>query len=377
MHIVNRRNGYRQMKRNVLIFLSGMFIAVTLLVCCRQTVRVPPADMPFTCDVMLRHTPIKNQGNSEYCWVYAMLATIESEHIMQGDSINLSSAYVIRMMLRDEAVKYYFSKGKGNIVMRGMCSMLPALLEKHGIEAFDAFEDNNGLNCRVLCRKLMREADLNIAIRSGLQHLNDRIDKILDDNMGYLPRTVFMLGAEYTPVEFAHSVCLPNEYLAFTSFTHHPFYRKFVLEVPDNRLNDAFMNLPIDSLMHTIEQSLHRGHPVCWEGDISEKGFSFDRGIAVLPNKSRQVTQQIRQRAFETLQTTDDHAMELVGIAHDKTGRKYFIAKNSWGTNNPYGGLIYLSYNYVKLKTIAVFLSKNAFDRRKNYILSLKNTKKN
>ena len=365
------------LKTNTVMCLTTA--AVVLVAGCRQTQtarQLPPARQ-LTNDVVLSYTPVKSQGTSHFCWIYAMLATIESEHSMQGDSVNLSPASVIRMMLRDEAVKYYFSKGTGNIGMRGMCSMLPALLEKHGIEAFDAFEDNNGLNYRVLCRKLMRKADSNIAIGSGLRHLNDRIDKILDDNMGYLPRTVFMLGAEYTPVEFAHSVCLPDEYLAFTSFTHHPFYQKFVLELPDNRQNDTFMNLPIDSLMHTIEQSLHRGHPVCWEGDISEKGFSFDRGIAVLPNESKQVTQQVRQRAFETLQTTDDHAMELVGMAHDKTGRKYFIAKNSWGTNNPYGGLMYLSYNYVKLKTIAVFLSKNAFDSRKNYILSLENTKNN
>ena len=144
-----------------------------------------------------------------------------------------------------------------------------------------------------------------------------------------------------------------SEYMAMTSFTHHPFGESFVLEVPDNYSDEFFYNVPIDVMMKRIERSIRRGHPVCWEGDISENGFSFAHGIADLPN-DRPCTQQERQKAFETRRTTDDHCMTLIGIAHDQNGRRYYIAKNSWGTNNPYGGLMYVSENYIRLKTIAI-----------------------
>ena len=106
-------------------------------------------------------------------------------------------------------------------------------------------------------------------------------------------------------------------------------------------------------MMRRIERSLRSGHPVCWEGDVTEPGFSFERGVAELPDETP-CTQQQRQKAFETRRTTDDHCMCLIGIAHDKKGRRYYIAKNSYGTNNPYGGLMYLSENYVRMKTVAV-----------------------
>ena len=168
-----------------------------------------------------------------------------------------------------------------------------------------------------------------------------------------------MLGARYTPMEFAHSVCRPEEYLSLTSFSHHPFGKPFILEVPDNQMRDYFLNVPVDTLMHTIVHALKQGHPVCWEGDISEPGFDFKRGVAVLQNDKADYDQLDRQRAFETFRTTDDHCMELCGLAHDRRGHRFFIAKNSWGPNNRFGGFMYLSYQYVKLKTIAVYLSKD------------------
>ena len=352
------------LKTNTVMCLTTA--AVVLVAGCRQTQtarQLPPARQ-LTNDVVLSYTPVKSQGTSHFCWIYAMLATIESEHIARGDSVNLSPAYVARMLLRNEAARHYFSCGSQPIRMRGMCSMLPALLEKNGVVPYDAFEGAEEPNYRVLGRKLAHQAYLNATRRCGLRQLYSDVDQMLDRDIGPVPRKVFMLGAEYTPVEFAHSVCLPREYVAFTSFTHQPFFRPFVLEVPDNLQGDTFMNLPLALLIQLMERSVRRGHPVCWEGDISEAGFSFERGVAVLPDEGTPVTQQTRQRAFETLQTTDDHAMAIVGLAHDEAGRKYFIAKNSWGAGNPYGGLMYLSYNYVKQQTIAVFLSRNALEVR-------------
>ena len=126
------------------------------------------------------------------------------------------------------------------------------------------------------------------------------------------------------------------------------------MEAADNRMLDTFRNVPLDSLMKTIVSCLRHGHPVCWEGDVSESGFNFRRGCATLPDERHTPTQAERQRAFEQFLTTDDHCMELCGLARDANGRLYFIAKNSWGTGNAYRGFMYLSYNYVRMKTIAI-----------------------
>ena len=309
---------------------------------------------PFITDVMLKTTPVKDQGQSELCWVYAMLATIETEHLMQGDSVNLSPDYIARMWLAEQARFCYLSRGTRAINMRGMPSMTLGLLEQYGLEPYDAYHNFDGVNYRVLARKAMQIARAS----TSLAMLDTRMADILDHDIGYLPRTLFMLGAEYTPLEFAHSVCLPSEYEALTSFSHHPFGHKFVLETPDNQLRDSFMNIPLDSMMARIEASLRHGHPVCWEGDTSEPGFSTAQGQAVLENEGQPVSQQQRQHGFETFSTTDDHCMELCGIAHDIRGHRYFIAKNSWGKTRPYGGFMYLSFNYVRAKTIAVYLPK-------------------
>jgi len=183
------------------------------------------------------------------------------------------------------------------------------------------------------------------------------VNDLLDSTIDFMPKFVFMLGAEYTPLEFAHSVCQKDEYQAFTSFTHHPFHEPFVLELADNQMNDAFMNVPIDTLMNRIDSSLRAGHPVCWEGDVSEPGFSFKKGIATIDVSSD--VQSLRQEQFEQFKTTDDHCLVLVGIARDEKNEKYYLAKNSWGTHNVYGGFMYLSENYVKLKTIAVMIRRS------------------
>lgn len=163
-----------------------------------------------------------------------------------------------------------------------------------------------------------------------------------------------MLGAEYSPLDFAQSVCRRNEWRAYTSVTHHPFYTDVPLEMDDNQLNDTFYNLPIDTLLQYIKQQLHSGHPVCWEGDISEPGFNWPAGLAHCPTPSAERCQQVRQQLIERRLTTDDHCLCLVGTAQGSDGQLWFIAKNSWGTHNARHGFIYLSEGYVRMKTIAV-----------------------
>lgn len=327
-------------------------IMLMTVACGRRQV---PAE-PMTVEVMNGYTPVKNQGKSQTCWAYAMLAAIETEHIMRGDSVHLSVDYAVRSVLADAFRQTYLTRGRRPVVMRGTALRLINAITAHGIVPYDACHGGKDANTTILARKVGRMAEGAANAGAGLGAYDGRLQRLLDETMGPVPRRVFMLGAEYTPQEFARSVCAPGEYVALTSFTHHPFYTGFVLEVPDNFERDVFYNVPIDTLMQRMEHAVRAGRGVCWEGDISEPGFSFARGIARLPDGTP-TTQADRQRAFERFATTDDHCMAVVGLARDSRGRKYFVMKNSWGTANPYGGLMYVSEDYVRLKTIAVVMS--------------------
>jgi aminopeptidase C len=337
-------------------FLLVVMMSV-LMTGCRKKAQTP-AKETFVIETQCHITPVKDQGRSSLCWIYAMLATIESEHIAIGDSVNLSPDYVGRMLMEEEAKDYYFSQGTQPFSSRGMGQMLIRLMMEYGVEPYDAYQGNANLNYNVLMRKIAVITDNGMARRDGLAPTQSAVSAMLDNAIGPLPKNVYMYGAEYTPVEFAHSVCMPDEYISLTSFTHHPFYKPFVLEVPDNRYHDEFMNLPIDSLVKCVENRLRSGHAVCWEGDVSERGFSFASGIARLMHEGRIATQEERQHSFEDFHTTDDHCMELIGIAHDAAGHRFFLCKNSWGKGNPYGGLMFMSENYLRMKTVAVYMKR-------------------
>ena len=330
------------MKKGIFIFLT----CLVLVSCGQQRSRVDIPKEKFTIDLRLPTTPVKDQGASSLCWVYGMLATLETEHIMRGDSVNLSPDYVARMYLSEQANRRRLLPNKivqkeAGITTRGMCTMALDLIQTYGLQHYDAYRHKPDMDYNVLCRKLDQGNDA---------------EKLLDKYIGPLPNQVFMLGALYTPLEFAHSVCTDDEYIALTSFTHHPYGQRFSLEVPDNYFHNTFLNVPLDTMMNRIVQSLRSGHPVCWEGDISEPGFLFGEGYAVLKNEKKKVTAERRQDSFEAHRTTDDHVMEIVGLAHDQQGRRFFLCKNSWGTANRYHGFMFLSENYVRMKTIAVVL---------------------
>lgn len=314
-----------------------------------------PGIYHFTNEVLLKTTPVKSQGKSNLCWAYAMLATIETEHLMQGDSVDLSTDYVAYMYLREQAQQRYM-RGNQPLTTRGTITMLPQLLYRYGCEPYQTFHANPDADYNSLLHVLQITVDSHRQQHAGLQRMMKEVDNRLEEVLGIVPRFVFMLSCEYTPHEFAHSVCRQHEYTALTSFNHHPFGKPFELEVPDNYYHDTFLNMPIDTLQAMVDQSLRQGHPVCWEGDTSERGFDFSIGIAMTDDEEQPVTQQARQRAFERFQTTDDHCMAIIGLAHDQQGRKYYICKNSWGRNNPYHGWMYMSENYFRLKTIAVSL---------------------
>lgn len=331
-------------------------MSVAMLAACSQNGgKEKTVPRRFINDVMLGMTPVKNQGSTPLCWAYAMLATIETEHIGRGDSVNLSTAYVARMFMMEQADRCYLSRGSIGITLRGVMPQLVRLIQMYGLMPYDSYHSDANLN--VAARKLQGSMRMAATHGKGIGKARSIASELLDNSVNPLPRHVYMYSMEYTPQEFAHSVCMPDEYQAFTSFTHEPMDRRVRLNLPDNYDGEMFVNIPIDSLMQMVERSVSSGHPVCWEGDISEEGFSFSSGVADVPQAKRNCSQQLRQREFDALRTTDDHCMAIIGIAHDTAGRRYFVCKNSWGTDNPYGGLMYMSFDYARLKTVAVMVN--------------------
>jgi len=217
--------------------------------------------------------------------------------------------------------------------------------------------------------------------------------------LGEVPEKFTYQGKEYTPVSFAASLGLDmDDYIELTSFTHHPYYKKFEVEVPDNWEHQQMYNLPLDEMMAVMDYALENGHTVCWDGDVSEKGFSFTNGVAIHPEVNKVegysttdrarfeqmdekerleevykfarpypevvVTPEVRQQGFETFVTTDDHLMHVTGIAKDQNGTKYYITKNSWGTErNAHGGYLNMSESYVRAKTIYIMVHKEAIPK--------------
>ena len=252
----------------VLIFIGCKVLVTHLMEGPRDTKH-------YTHEVLNRMTPIKNQGDSQTCWIYAMLAAIETEHLRWGDSVNLSAAYVEKKLMEEPQAP----KSK-----RGMGATLLSLIQKHGVVGYDA----------------MRHVDTPV------------------------PRFVFMLGMEYTPQEFARSVCAPDEYVCLTSTSKAPYYKEVEIDEPDNWLHQRFLNVPMDTLLSKTVRAVRSHHGICWES----------RG----------------------------YAMAIVGIAHDDDGKKYFIMKNSWGTARSHKGLEYLPFSKFRSTTLAVEMSKNAYD---------------
>lgn len=262
-------------------FLIIMMMVAVLTGCGRK--RVSRADV--TVDLLLPITPVKDQGKSELCWAYAMLATIETEHLLRGDSVNLSAVYVGRM-LKEVRGKKDDVNGKDTKGQRAMCQTLLNIIQRYGIVPYDVLPDD-------------ATPDLPT------------------------PRWVFMLGMQYTPLEFAHSVCAPNEYLSLTCQPDSPYYRPVEVPVPDNWEHNRLLNIPLDTLKQRVERALDNRHPVCWES----KG----------------------------------HAMAIVGKAHDKRGRAYYIMKNSWGTSKQSDGMVYMSAGKMWRDMVALYLTSDAY----------------
>jgi bleomycin hydrolase len=365
-----------------------------------QTTNVEGSAYQFTKMYHLDATPVQSQGKTGTCWSFSGLSFFESELIRKGNKNPdaLSEMFVVRKAYENKADKFIRMDGKLNFGEGGAFHDIPWVIKTHGIVPYEVY---NGLNGSETYDHAEFFEVLNGAIQGLLKFMGSStngissnwksgINGILDAYLGKDIKEFEWKGKKYTPESYASSIGLNmDEYVSLTSFTNHALYAKCQLAIPDNYNWGDSYNVGLDDLMVTVENALANGYTVAWGADVSEKGFSFKNGIALVPEdpssiqisgkdnrnyndvgadrssnafltpvKEVTVTAALRQKGYDNKTTTDDHGMHIVGLYKDQKGTKYLLVKNSWGTNNLPKGYLYVSEAYFRLKTINIYLHK-------------------
>jgi len=326
---------------------------------------------------------VKNQAATGTCWCFATASFMESELLRMGKGVyDLSEMFIVRQKYMNQLQDNYLRQGKGSIGQGSLSHTFMNAFRQVGIvpeEVYPGIQyDSKTHNHRELNSYVQAIAEAAIKAKHRSPEYYKLIDNLFDTYLGKLPETFVYKGKKYTPKTFAASLELNmDDYIELTSFTHHPYYTAFALEVPDNWEHQPIYNIPLDELIQTMDYALDKGYTLCWDGDVSEKGYSFTHGVAVNPEITDAevhtfeqpcpevaVTPKIRQQGFESFVTTDDHLMHVTGIAKDRNGTKYYITKNSWGTErNAFGGYLNMSESFVRAKTIYIMVHKDAIPK--------------
>mgnify|MGYP005666280113 CR=1 FL=1 len=339
------------------------------------------AQYVFTADESLECTNIKSQDRTGTCWSFSTVSFLESELIRMGKpAMDLSEMYLVRTIYQDKARNYVLRQGKANFSQGGLSHDVMRAFDMGGIVPESVFSgklDGAAIHDHSEMEAAMKGMlDALVGRKKLSNKWHDALDCILESYMGDAPSTFTYNGQEYTPKSFAESLGInAKDYVTLTSFSHHPFYEKFILEIPDNYSNGTYYNLPLDELQSIVDHALTKGYSVAWDGDVSESGFNAGKGVAVVaapgfegdvfahPIEEMDVNQQVRQEQFESYATTDDHLMHLTGIARDQKGQKYYVTKNSWGEISPYKGFLHMSSAYFRLKTVGIMVHKDAIPK--------------
>ena len=286
-------------------------------------------------------TPVKDQGHLQACWIYAYLACMETERIEQfDDSLNLSPLWLINALMHEQAEACYLTKGKRKMSMRGIGPDAERLLKEYGMVPYSFFHYSEDLNSNMIERNITLKVKQAVNVKKGLSALHNDVSTALPRIPHNLEQGFYLYGMHYTPQMFGNSLLAGTTMRWLTSYTHHPFNEPFDIELPDNHRHNLVMNVPIDTLYRCVITSLKHRHPVFWEGKMptsmaatmtatASQKTAMHRDFAAT-NKGNEL-QEARQRAFERYETTDDHAMAIIGLAEDKQGNAVFICKNSWG----------------------------------------------
>jgi len=360
----------------------------------------------FTMVKQVDASPVKDQFRSSTCWCFSSLSFIESELMRMGkETYDLSEMYVVRQSYYEKAIKYVRLHGNLNFAGGGSFTDFINCWNKYGMlpeEIYDGLSYGEKAHVHGEIDAVLKNY-VDAVIKNKNKKLStawvEGFEGILNAYFGEVPEKFTYKGKEYTPKTFAASLGInPNDYLGFSSFTHHPFYKPFILEVPDNWSWDTYYNLPIDEMVQLMDYAIENGYSVAWAADISEKGFSWKDGVAIVPEKDftemsdaevskwenlsdskkeeglyafdkpgkeKNITQELRQVDFDNYQTTDDHGMHITGIANDQNGTKYYYVKNSWNIDEEKGymGYFYASEAYVRYKTLDIMVHKDAIPK--------------
>ncbi len=355
----------------------------------------------FTNVVQLKATPVKNQASTGTCWCFATTSFIESELLRMGKGeFDLSEMYIVRNNYVDRLRDNFIQNGNGNLGQGSVSHDWMYEFIKNGIVPDEVYTGLNYSSVKHNHSELNAfiKAVATVPLKFGKE--SDQyftiVDAILDTYLGKEPQTFTYKGVGYTPKSFTASLGIhPSDYVEITSFTLFPFYTQGLVPIPDNWRKMNYYNVPLNELISIMDSSLVRGYTIAWDGDCSERGFSHFKGVAIIPeveNTSQyskadmarygkmtkeeraaeaykfkrpfpevKVTQEMREEGYDNKSTTDDHLMHLTGIVKDQDGNKYYVTKNSWGTDrNPFGGYLNMSESYVRAKTIAIMVNKNS-----------------
>ena len=383
------------MKKSILIAALGLFSL-------NITAQDAPKEEGFVFTTVKENpiTSIKNQNRSSTCWSFSSLGFLESELLRMGKGeYDLSEMFVVHHTMVDRAQNYVRYHGDSSFSPGGSFYDIMFCLKNYGLvpqEAMpgimygDTLPVHNELDA-------VAGAYTNAIAKGKLTKLSpvwkNGLSAIYDTYLGKCPEKFTYKGKEYTPHSFFESTGLnPNDYISLTSYTHHPFYEPFVLEIQDNWRWGQSYNLPIDEFMQVFDNAINNGYPIAWGSDVSEQGFTRD-GVAVMPDTEKVqelsgsdmahwlkmkpeekklntkpqpqkwCTQEERQEAYDNWETTDDHGMLIYGIAKDQEGNDYYMVKNSWGKAGKYDGLWYASKAFVRYKTMNIVVNKNALPK--------------
>ena len=359
----------------------------------------------FTTVIANPVTGIKNQNNSGTCWAYSSYAFLESEILKKHPEmkdIDLCESFLVSNTYMDRADRHIRTHGDASFSQGG--SFYDAIyglkhkgLMPEGAMPYPMLPYGASLYNFTSFFPPM-EAYVSAIAKSDAKRINPMWKKsvqgMINDYFGEAPAEFTYKGKTYTPQSFAKYVGLDaDDYVSLTSYTHHPFYESFILEIQDNWRWASSYNLPLDEFMQVMEEAVRNGYTFAWGADVSEDGFSRRTGknrcVATVPatkqtagvgsDQSRwtgekagakiaqadnagelEITQEMRQKGYDNWETTDDHGMQIYGIAKDQDGKEYFMMKNSWGNYGPYDGFWYVSKPYVAYKTMNIIINKNA-----------------
>jgi bleomycin hydrolase len=361
-----------------------------------------PEGYSFTIEKSMPATWVKNQYRTGTCWSYASISFLESELLRTGKgAFDLSEMFFVRKAYEMKADKFVRMHGETNFGQGGLAMDVIHIWKEYGMlpnEAYDGLVLGDSLPVHGEMVGELR-AYVDQVIKNPNRKLSpvwkQGFDGILDAYLGELPAEFGYGGHQYTPQSFAAELGLdPDDYVSIGSFTHHPFYEKFIIEIPDNWLWSSIENVPLDEMMAVLDNALEQGYTVCWDADVGERSYDWKKGLALMPSteiedlsglerarwdelsdseqqalfydfstrkQERSISQEDRQEMFNNYQTTDDHLMHITGIARDQDGKKFYLVKNSWGTGNHiYKGYHYVSEAYMRAKTIFFMVHKDA-----------------